>query len=179
MPTELTSARLFSYDDEDGTDGRTAIHESPSRGVLWVLRWAAALAVLFFSCGVLAEFAYCLAAEHTVVRAARAGALEATLPRATAISVNKSVAQRLAAYSSTRGQMRIVIQQNGKPILGRMKVQPGDRISVNVAVPGTAVLPRWLQRVKFWRGNPPIEATAERTMPGRLIVGGMLSGLSP
>ena len=144
-----------------------------------MLRWAAALAVLSFSCGVLAEFAFCLAAEHTVNRAARAGALEATLPRATSKSIAESVMQRLAGYPSTSRQTRLVIEQNGKPILGRLIVQPNDRISVHVAVPGTAVLPGWLQRLKFWRGNPPIEASAERTIAGRMIEGGMLSGLSP
>ncbi len=100
----------------------------------------------------------------------RAGALEATLPRATSKSIAESVMQRLAGYHSASRQTRLVIEQNGKPILGRLKVQPGDRISIHVAVPGTAVLPRWLQRVKFWRGNPPIEASAERVIPGSVIV---------
>ena len=171
MHTEPTSANLFScYDDEDCGDGPSSNQAAPTRGILWVLRWAAALGVLFFCCGVLAEFAHCLAAEHAVVRAARAGALEATLPRATAKSITESVTRRLAGYPSSKGQTRLVIQQNGKPILGRLKVQPGDRISVHLAVPGTAVLPGWLQRVKFWNGNPPIEASAERTIPGRMIL---------
>ena len=50
------------------------------RGVGWVLAWAGALAVLAIAAGVLTEFAYVLAAERTLTVAARAGAMEATLP---------------------------------------------------------------------------------------------------
>jgi hypothetical protein len=135
--------------------------------VLWVLRWAAALAVLCFSGGVLAEFAFCLAAEHTVARAARAGALEATLPRATAASIRETVAHRLVRFPSAAAQTRLTIHLNGRPVLGRMIMRPGDRISVHVSLPNTAVLPRWLQRVKFWRGNAPVEFIAQRDVPGR------------
>ena len=171
MYREPTSAHLFScYDEVACADGDSSKPPVPTRGALWVLRWAAALSVLVVSGSVLAEFAYCLAAEHTVARAARAGALEATLPRATTKSIGHAVTQRLARYPGTRGRTRLVIHQNGRPILGRVKLQPGDRIAVYVGVPSTAVLPRWLQRLKFWHGNPPLEAGAERTVPGRVII---------
>jgi hypothetical protein len=171
MDSEPNAAHLFScYDDEKCAGDCATKQVAPTRGVLWVLRWAAALVVLVFSCGVLTEFAYCLAAEHTVARAARAGALEATLPRATTKTIAESVTKRLTGYPSINGQTRLVIQQNGRPILGRLEVLPGDRISVHVEVPSTAVLPRWLGRLKFWHGNPPVEASAERTIPGRAIV---------
>jgi hypothetical protein len=171
MHGEPTTTHLFSSDDgEIGAAWDATNKRMPSRGVLWVLRWAAALAVLFFSCGVLTEFAYCLAAEHTIARAARAGALEATLPRATTKSIAQSVARRLTSYPGTCGQTRLVIEQNDKPTLGRLKLQPGDRISVHVGVPSTTVIPRWLGRLKFWHGNPRIEASAERTIPGRVIL---------
>jgi hypothetical protein len=170
MHREPTSAHLFScFDNEDCAEGRSA-NPRPIRGVTWVLRWAAALVVLIFSCGVLTEFAYCLVAEHTVARASRAGALEAALPRATTKSIAQSVTQRLAGYPSASGKTRLIIRHNGKPILGRLKVQPGDRISVHVEVPSTAVLPRWIHRLKFWHGNPPIEASAERKIPDRMIL---------
>jgi hypothetical protein len=134
------------------------------------MRWTAAFAVLFVSGSVLAEFAYCVAAEHTVARAARAGALEATLPRATAKSITASITRRLTGFPDAAGRTRLVIHRNGRPVLSRMIVQPSDRISVHVTVPSTAVLPRWLQAVKFWRGNAPIEAHAERNVPGRRLV---------
>jgi hypothetical protein len=171
MHSDPAAAQVFTcYDDEVCVDDRATNPRAQTRGILWVLRWAAALAVLSFSCGVLTEFAFCLAAEHTVNRAARAGALEATLPRATSKSIAESVMRCLAGYHNASRQTRLVIEQNGKPILGRLIVQPNDRISVHVAVPGNAVLPGWLQRVKFWRGNPPIEASEERVIPGGVIV---------
>ena len=147
MHSEPTSAHLFScFDDEDCADSRAANPaDANSRHPL-----GAALgrgtSVLFFSCGVLAEFAYCLAAEHTVARAARAGALEATLPRATSKSIAESVTQRLAGYPQHQRTNAARDSAEWQAVLGRLNVQPGDRISVHVAVPGTAVLPRWLQR---------------------------------
>jgi hypothetical protein len=105
-----------------------------------------------------------------VARAARAGALEATLPRATTKTITESITQRLAGYPCARRQTRLVIHQNGRPILGRLKLQSGDRIGVHVSVPSSAVLPRWLARLKFWHGNPPIEASAERHVLGRTII---------
>jgi hypothetical protein len=170
MLTEPASSRLFScFDDEETADQRATDHVASTRGILWVLRWAAAMAVLFVSGSVLAEFAYCVAAEHTVARAARAGALEATLPRATTKSITESVARRLASFPDAAGQTRLAIQRNGRPILGPMIVQAGDRISVHVTVPSNAVLPRWLRAVKFWHGSAPIEVRAERDVPGRMI----------
>src|SRR5437764_1142099 len=68
------------------------------RGVGWVLAWAGALAVLATGAGVLTEFAYVLAAERTLSVAARAGAMEATLPRATYQSVTAAVDGRLNQY---------------------------------------------------------------------------------
>src|SRR6476661_5171587 len=66
----------------------------PTRDVLWVLRLAAALTTIFFALVRLAAFGYQLAAEHQLVAAARAGALEATLPRATFQSVAQTVERR-------------------------------------------------------------------------------------
>jgi hypothetical protein len=167
MPTEPTSARLFSCFDNEDVSAGAKNHAAATRGVLWVLRWAAAMAVLFVSGCVLAEFAWCLAAEHTVTRAAQAGALEATLPSASSKSITESVTRRLARFPDAKGQTQLVIHRDGRPILGRLIVRPDERISVHVTVPSTAVLPRWLQAVKFWRGNAPIGARAERNVPGR------------
>ena len=70
MHSDPAAAHVFScYDDEVCADDCATNPRVQTRGILWVLRWAAALAVLSFSCGVLAEFAFCLAAEHTVNRA--------------------------------------------------------------------------------------------------------------
>jgi hypothetical protein len=137
----------------------------PARGVAWVLRWTAALAILYFSGCVLAEFAYCLAAERMLARAVRAGALEATLPRATTQSVAATAARRLASYNNVAGRCQLVILQNGAPLRAKLQPQPGDRLSVSIAVPVRTVMPNWLQTLKFW-GSEQILITAERRMPG-------------
>src|SRR5690242_2578311 len=61
------------------------------RGVCWVLVWAGGIAVLTFAATVVVEFAYVFAAERALSIAAKAGAIEATLPRATYQSVTAAV----------------------------------------------------------------------------------------
>lgn len=139
------------------------------RGVAWVLRWAAASGVLFFSTAVLAEYAFCLAAELTLVRAARAGALEATLPRATQRSVAETVGRRLKSLPLATGRWRLAIRQNDQPILGPLTLRPGDRLTVSITIPRRGALPRWLSSLKFWGGNERIVTQAERRIPGRQI----------
>jgi hypothetical protein len=133
------------------------------------MRWAAATAVLYFSGCVLAEFAYCLAAEHALSRAARAGALEATLPRATYQSVRAAAGRRLTSYHHVAGQLQLAIQQNSAPLRAKLQPQPGDRMSVAIATTARAVTPRWLQALKFWGSGEQILVTAERQMPGRAL----------
>jgi hypothetical protein len=156
----------------DGATNADA-HDSPCggrrRGVVWVLRWCATFAVLFFSACTLMEFAYCLAAERTLVRAARAGALEATLPRATSRTVAETIERRLTAYRGIAAQMQLVFEQNDLPLGRRFGPQPGDRLSVSLMVPVRSVLPRWLQCVNFWRDAAYIRVRAERQMPGRVL----------
>ena len=67
-----TSFDLFAHFDRPAKV--VEAHTVPTRGIRWVLIWAAALGVLFVAASVLIEFIYCLTAEHTLVRAARAGA---------------------------------------------------------------------------------------------------------
>lgn len=169
MGNDRLDGNLFSCYADDGANFGAAEARGAIRGARWVMRWFIALAVLFVASSVLLEFAYCLVAEHTVMRAARAGALEATLPRATTYTISETVARRLADYSSGAEQMSLAIHRNNRPAAGRWIARPGDRISVSVTLPSTAVLPRWLARVKFWHGSPPIEASAERDVPGRMI----------
>jgi hypothetical protein len=141
----------------------------PTRGVAWVLRWAAALAVLYFSGCVLAEFACCLAAEHTLARAARAGALEATLPRATCGSVRAVTRRRLTGYQHASGQLQLVIRQNSVPLRAKLELKPGDWMSVSIATTARAVTPLWLQTLKFWGSDEQIVVTAERQIPGHKL----------
>jgi hypothetical protein len=131
--------------------------------------------MLFVAGCVLTQLAYCLAAERTLARAARAGALEATLPRATHESIVRSVERRLAGYSFPPGLLRISVQQNGVPIRGRFQPGDGDRLAVALAVPGNAVMPHWLRRASFWDAASPIVASAERHMPGKRFGAGLLT----
>src|ERR1043165_2882686 len=87
-----------------------------TRGVRWVLQWAAAIVVLVMATNVLAEFACVVAAEHTLTIAARAGALEATLPRATYESVVATIKRRLAGYPRLVEQLHVCLLQNGSPV---------------------------------------------------------------
>ena len=141
-----------------------------TRGVGWVLQWFAAMVTLFFAAGLLAQFCYCLAAELTLARAARAGALEATLPRATYRSVSQSVERRLAGYpQQLSSRLRFCLQQNGAPIRGIIQAREGDRLAVTLAVPTHDAMPRWLRTAFFWRADSLIEVRAERQKPGRQL----------
>ncbi|HEX2476204.1 MAG TPA: hypothetical protein VHK01_15745 [Lacipirellulaceae bacterium] len=135
------------------------------RGVAWVLRWAVAIVVLCFTGCVLAEFAYSLAAELTLARAARAGALEATLPQATYRSVGETVRRRLAERASWAGQLKLAVQRNGAAVGGAMRAAGGDQMTVTLAVPLRTVLPRWLCAFSF-RTASQIEVRAVRNVPG-------------
>jgi hypothetical protein len=143
----------------------------PVRGVVWVLRWAAAIAVLWVAGCVLAEFAYCLSAEHTLARAARAGALEATLPRASFRSVGDTVERRLVRQVSWIEQLKLSVHQNGAAVGGAIQAAGGDRLAVSLAVPVRAVVPPWLSSISLRTGESQIEVRAERTVPGRALCG--------
>jgi hypothetical protein len=162
-----TSLDLISH--FDGPLNVAPTHALPVRGVGWVLTWAAALGVLAVSASILTDFAYCLAAEHALARAARAGALEATLPRATTSSVVESVKRRLVGYSLPSGALHISIMQNGQPVRGRLEMGGDDEFSVAVSLSTNAVVPNWLQQFLIWRDETRIEARANSHIPGRKL----------
>jgi hypothetical protein len=139
------------------------------RGVGWVLRWAAAVAVLCFAACFLAEFGYSLAVELTLARAARAGALEATLPQATYRSVADTVKRRLGERTSWAGQLKLAVQRNGTAVSSVMRAAAGDQMSVTLAVPVRAVLPRWLRAFSLRTSASRIEVRAVRSVPGKNI----------
>ncbi len=145
----------------------------PTRGIGWVLQWAAALAVLAFAASVLIEFAYLFAAERQLALAARAGALEATLPRATYQSVTAAVERRLTRYPRLAGRLQLTLLQNGSLVRPHFRQNDGDRFSITLTVPNSAVEPDWLHTIMFWRSESKVQSDAERQMPGRkLALGG-------
>jgi hypothetical protein len=139
------------------------------RGVGWVLRWAAALGGLWFAGCVLTEFCYCLTAEYMLARAARAGALEASLPRATYGSVADAVRRRLPSGTSLLDQLRVGVMQNGTSVGGAFRATGGDQITVAVTVPVRTILPGWLTALGLPWAESQIEVCAQRQVPGRFL----------
>jgi hypothetical protein len=141
------------------------------RGICWVLAWAGALAVLAIAAGVLIEFAYVLAAERTLLAAARAGAMEATLPRATYQSVTAAIDRRLQKYPSLAKQLRLSLLQNGTLVQSQFRQHDGDCFIVALSGPSSAAVPHWL-RTMLWDGKSRIKARAEQQIRGRNLAYG-------
>lgn len=150
--------------DDPVADGPARIE--PWRGIGWVLKWAAAAAVLVYSTTVLTEFTYSLAAERMLARAAKAGAVEATLPRATPQSVERSVRQKLAGVGA-QADVQLVLLHNSMLVGKRLAPRGGDRLTIVLKMPARALMPVWLRTLTSWRRAAPVEALAERIMPGR------------
>jgi hypothetical protein len=137
------------------------------RGVRWVLAWAGALAVLTIAFGILTEFAYVLAAERTLSVAARAGAMEATLPRATYQSIMAAVDRRLIEWPLLANQLQLSLFQNGALVQSQIRQHEGDLFAITLSGPSSSAVPEWLRNLIFWRGHSAIQAHAERQLPGR------------
>ena len=121
----------------------------PVRGVGWVLRWAAVAVVLAVSAMVLTGFAYQLAAEQALARAAQAGLREAALPRATNASVEAAVRRRLADGFGLERATQVTL------------ARAGERLAIRLSVPTVAALPRWLP-AGFWSDGAQIEVRKEQ-----------------
>jgi hypothetical protein len=141
------------------------------RGILWVLAWAGAFAVLAVAAGVLIEFAYVLAAERTLWFAARAGAMEATLPRANYQSVTAAIDRRLNQYPWLAKELHLNLLQNGTLVQSQFRQHDGDCFIVTLSGPSSAAVPHWL-RTMLWHGESRIQARAEQQMPGRKLAYG-------
>ena len=164
--SETFDPRLMEPVDED--EAAPSPH-LPTRGARWVLQWAAAAAVLLIAVGGVTQFAYLVAAEHTLNLAALAGATEATLPRATLESVTAAVERRLAGYALKSGQLQITMLQNGTPVGRQFRAGEGDRLALTISVPTSATLPAWLRKLSPWHNEAPTSARAEREVPGRKL----------
>jgi hypothetical protein len=139
------------------------------RGIRWVLAWAGALAVLTTAAGILTEFACVLAAERTLSVAARAGAMEATLPRATYQSIVAAVDRRLIECPLLAKQLHLSLFQNGGLVQSQFRQHDGDLFAVTISGPSSSAVPEWLRELMFWRGESALQAHAERQLPGRKL----------
>lgn len=168
----IASAGIADSRDDDDDDPRERFIEIPlitRRGVGWVLGWAGALGVLVITAASLVEFACRASATHTLSIAARAGAIEATLPRATYQSIAATIERRLARYPTFVNQVALTLSQNGESVQTRFRRREGDRLAVALSAPGRASVPTWLQRFSFWRTDSRIHAEAEQIVPGRKL----------
>lgn len=136
----------------------------PVRGIGWVLRWAAVIAVFGGTLLVLTAFACQLSAEQALRQAARAGLREATLPRSTA----ESVAAVVRSHLSMRPRLQRASQQqltaNGVPVVGPVRVDAGTILCLSISVPASRALPRWLAPVA---GNSPLRVHVVQTPRSR------------
>jgi hypothetical protein len=164
--------REEAADEVDRVDidqDRSALsHQTTKRGIGWVLKWAAAAAILMIAASVLAQFAYVLAAEHKLNLAARAAVLEATLPHASTDTV-KAVLKRRLANSAHADHLQLTILQNGKPNDQHIRQSDGDRFSVSVSMPKSDAVPRWTKLFCPTHDDLSISAHAERQIPGRKV----------
>lgn len=139
------------------------------RGVCWVLAWAGSLAVLATAASVVTEFAYVLAAERTLSVAARAGAMEATLPRTTYQSVTAAIERRLNQYPLLAKQLHLNLLQNNTLVQSQFRQHDGDRFAITLSGPSNSAVPDWLRIIMFWRRESEIRAHAERQLPERKL----------
>ncbi|MCC7474950.1 MAG: hypothetical protein IT425_06110 [Pirellulales bacterium] len=183
MHLAVNSVELLSHFDCPEaiyTASEVAAYEAttaaPQRGMGWVLQWSAALGVIIVAGCVLIEFGHVAVAEQSLHRAARAGAMEATLPRATLRSVTESVERSLKEYPHWAGHLRISLLQNGRPVARRFQAVGGDRFSITLLAPTDEVVPTWLGILSPWLGENRITARAEREVPGRHVARANLAG---
>lgn len=139
-------------------------HRLPVRGIGWVLRWAAAIAVLAFTILVLVAFAYQLSAEAALRRAAAAGMREAALPRSTSDSVAAVVRQQLSGRPQLQRALQLQLAAGGVPIRGPIEMSKVSPLSLSLAVPTANALPRPLGALA---GDSLLRVRIERPTPIR------------
>ncbi len=152
---DAPALELFRADD-------CPVDELPVRGVGWVLRWAATLAILCVSAVILTAFAYQLAAEQALRRAATAGLREAALPRATSQTVEAVVRRQLIGHCVLSGATTVLLERNGASVKGVVGPQSGDQLSIALTAPADAALPRIFGALLPWQKDAVIATRVEQ-----------------
>lgn len=173
IATETNSYERFTRGAAARYDRLIEVPLITRRGVCWVLAWASALAVIGIAATILIGFTNVLAAERALQRAAQAGALEATLPRANYQSILATVERRLANYPSLADHLQLSLQQNGVLVQSQFHQFEGDQVLVSLSVPRSAASSNWLQAWIKERGDTTIKACAKRQIPGRKLAHGV------
>jgi hypothetical protein len=120
------------------------------------------MAVVAVAATQLIAFAYMCAADRALNLAARAGASESILPRATYDSICAAVERRLTEYPHLGSHLQLTVLQNGRPVGQRFQAREDDRISITISAPASAMTPGWLTKLPQWRGDLLLNARAER-----------------
>jgi hypothetical protein len=163
VPIDYFSPSQIPHDEE------TRPPHTATRGVGWVLQWAAVGAVLFFAAGVLIQLACGLAAEHQLAIAARAGASEATLPRATYQSVIATIERRLACYPRLAKELHVSLEQNGSLLQQQLSQHEDDSFAISLCAPTSSITPGWFRVLTFGGRDSRVQARAESRIPGRKL----------
>jgi hypothetical protein len=152
--------------DED-VPGYVTVFSRHTRGVRWVLEWAAALAVLAIVSVTLLDYGHELAAERALSRAAAAGLRAAMLPRATDETVAWAVRSQLAGDRGIALGTKLTFERNGALVSGLVRKTSGDRLSISLASPTAAALPSWLRALSPWKQHDTIAVRLDHRVGGQ------------
>ena len=89
----------------------------------------------------LVQFFWLLAAGEVLGQAAKAGAQEAVLPKATFQSVSDAVRRRLEPWAFAGNSRQIVVQVGGRAAYGVLQPRSGDEVVVTVSIASHAAVP--------------------------------------
>jgi hypothetical protein len=127
-PASLTDPKVIS-----GSLSDFSRHQPSARTITaWsVLQWGTAIAVLAVAASILFGFAQRAATERLLRMAARAGAFEATLPKASYDSVRGTIERRLQG-SSAVASWQFTLLQNRVPAFHQLSENENDVVSVTL-----------------------------------------------
>ena len=119
-------ARMRQYADR-AIDRFIEVPRDTRRGIRWVLAWAGAWRCSRLRPACSSSSLTCSQRSARYRFAARAGAMEATLPRATYQSVTAAVDRRLNQYPLLAKQLHVSLLQNGTLVQSQFRQHEGDR----------------------------------------------------
>ncbi len=133
-----------------------------ARDTRWILRQFVSVVLLVAVVSIGIEYSMLIGAERALAAAAREGAQEALLPKASTSSVSAAVERSLARYR-WRSQVAVLPPAiNGHLAQRRWQVRSGDRCTVSLTVPHAAVVPNWIARLAWFGNSQPLSVSATR-----------------
>ncbi len=113
------------------------------------------------------QFVHLVRAEHALAVGVEAGALEATLPRATRASVESAVRRSMAASGCLQPLDAVVVERNGRALLGPLVPRGGrgDTLTVLASLSALSVTRDFLEPVGLSLCGRRLVASCTRRMP--------------